>query len=68
LLHPEFPVAPQETEDGLGSPDGFRPKSGRREAGDVTRLFSSVRMKKRSHGGLPGDMAEDALKSHVYFV
>jgi hypothetical protein len=25
LLHPESPAAPRETEDGLGSPDGFRP-------------------------------------------
>jgi hypothetical protein len=26
--HPEYPSAPRETGDGLGSPDGWRPKSG----------------------------------------
>jgi hypothetical protein len=62
LLHPESPAASRETEDGLGSPDAFRPKSGRkREAEDVIGPFSSVRMKKRGPGSLPGKMAGYAL-------
>jgi hypothetical protein len=37
LLHPESPATPREIEDGLGSSDGFRPKSGRkREAGGMS--------------------------------
>jgi hypothetical protein len=64
LLHPESPAAPRETEDGLGSPDGFRPKSGRkREAGGVTGPVSFVRMKKRGPGGLRGGMSGDALRA-----
>jgi hypothetical protein len=68
LLHPESPVAPRETEDDLGSPDGFRPKSERkREAGGVTGPFPSVRIKKRDHEGLPGDMAGDALSNRLTY-
>jgi hypothetical protein len=50
------PGSTRETDDGLGSPDGFRPKTGqKREAGGVTGPISSVRMKKEALGGYPGD-------------
>jgi hypothetical protein len=62
LLHPEFLAALRETEDDMGSPDGFSPKSERkREAGGVTGPFSSIRIEKKGTEGVPGEMAGDAL-------
>jgi hypothetical protein len=42
---PESPSAPRGTRDGLGSPDGLRPKSGgKRETGGATGPNTAVRM------------------------
>jgi hypothetical protein len=49
-----------------GTPDGFRPKSGRkREAGGVTGPVSSVRMKKRCPGGYRGHEWRCSYKQKV---
>jgi hypothetical protein len=43
--HPESPSAPRGTGDGLGSPDGLRPKSGgKRGTGGATGPNIAVRM------------------------
>ena len=45
LFRPESPSAPRETGDGVGSPDGFRPKSGgKRAIGGATGPNFTVRM------------------------
>jgi hypothetical protein len=56
---PESPSAPQGTGDGLGSPDGLRPKSGgKRGIEGATGPFFAVRMKKRLPGASPGSWLE----------
>jgi hypothetical protein len=56
LLHPESPGDPRETEDGMGSRDENRFKSGpKRGTGGLTGPFFAVRMKKSDRGGLLGD-------------
>jgi hypothetical protein len=51
----ESPSTPRGTEDGLGSPDRLRPKSGgKRGTGNTTRPFFTVRIKKRLPGTSPG--------------
>jgi hypothetical protein len=62
-FRPESPSAPGGAGDGLGSPDGFRPKSERkRGTGSATGPFSSIGMQKRHHGDLVGDTAGMLLK------
>jgi hypothetical protein len=59
---PESPGAPREAGDGLGSPDGLKAKSGRKQGSVGTAgPNNAVRMKKKAAGGLVGETAGDAL-------
>ena len=61
-FRPESPSAPRGAGDGVGSPDEFRPKSGRkRGTGGATGPNFAVRMKKRGPGDLVGETSGDAL-------
>jgi hypothetical protein len=56
------PNAPWRIGDGVGSPDGLRPKSeGKRGTGGATEPYFAVRMKKTAAGDLAGLVAGDAL-------
>jgi hypothetical protein len=59
----ESPSVPRGTGDGLGSPDGWRPKSGgNRGTGGAAGPIYAVRMTKSAAGDLVGEMGGDALK------
>jgi hypothetical protein len=60
-FRPDSPSAPQGAGEGVGSPDEFRPKSGRnRGTGSATEPNFAVRMEKTSFRGLLGETNGDA--------
>jgi hypothetical protein len=62
FTRPESPRAPRGAGDVVGSPDGFRPKSGRkRGTWGATGPNFAVRMEKTLAGGLLGGTSGDAL-------
>jgi hypothetical protein len=59
---PESPSVPRETGDGLGLPDGWRPKSGgKRGTGGATEPFFTVRIKKELPRASPNSWLEMLL-------
>jgi hypothetical protein len=65
LFRPESPSAPRNAGNGLGSPDGWKPKSERkRGTGGAAGPNTAVWMKKWAAGGRLGNTAGDALRFH----